>query len=36
MYRHAQNLEFEEAARVRDQIRHIQEGNLGLAERGVG
>jgi excinuclease ABC subunit B len=36
MYKHAQNLEFEEAARVRDQIRHIQEGNLGLAERGVG
>jgi excinuclease ABC subunit B len=36
MYQHAQNLEFEEAARVRDQIRHIQEGNLGLAERGVG
>jgi len=36
MYQHAQNLEFEEAARVRDQIRQIQEGNLGLAERGVG
>jgi len=36
MYQHAQNLEFEEAARVRDQIRHIQEGNLGLADRGVG
>ncbi|MEA2080597.1 MAG: excinuclease ABC subunit UvrB [Pseudomonadota bacterium] len=32
MYQHAQNLEFEEAARVRDQIRHIQESNLGLAE----
>jgi excinuclease ABC subunit B len=32
MYHHAQNLEFEEAARVRDQIRHIQESNLGLAE----
>jgi excinuclease ABC subunit B len=30
MYQHAQNLEFEEAARVRDQIRHIQETNLGL------
>ncbi|HVV68573.1 MAG TPA: excinuclease ABC subunit UvrB [Gammaproteobacteria bacterium] len=25
MYRHAKNLEFEEAARVRDQIKHIQE-----------
>ena len=32
MYQHAQNLEFEEAARVRDRIRHIQESNLGLAE----
>ena len=32
MYRHAQNLEFEEAARVRDRIRHMQESNLGLAE----
>jgi len=32
MYQHAQNLEFEEAARVRDQIRHMQESNLGLAE----
>ena len=31
MYQHAQNLEFEEAARVRDQIRRIQESNLGLA-----
>ncbi len=30
MYQHAQNLEFEEAARVRDQIRHIQDSNLGL------
>jgi len=36
MYQHARNLEFEEAARVRDQIRHIQESNLGLAEQGVG
>ena len=32
MYQHAQNLEFEEAARVRDQIRHMQESNLGLVE----
>jgi excinuclease ABC subunit B len=36
MYQHARNLEFEEAARVRDQIRHIQDSNLGLAEQGVG
>ena len=32
MYQHAQNLEFEEAAKIRDQIRHIQESNLGLME----
>ena len=40
MYQHAQNLEFEDAARVRDQIRHIQESNLGivdaLAQGGTG
>ena len=30
MYKHAQNMEFEEAARIRDEIRHIQENNLGL------
>jgi len=34
MYQHARNLEFEEAARVRDQIRHIREANLGIAEAG--
>jgi len=32
MYQHAQNLEFEAAAKIRDQIRHIQESNLGLME----
>ena len=32
MYAHARDLEFEEAARVRDQIRHLQAGNLGLPE----
>ncbi|HHH42755.1 MAG TPA: excinuclease ABC subunit B, partial [Gammaproteobacteria bacterium] len=32
MHRHARDLEFEEAARIRDQIRHIQESNLGLME----
>jgi excinuclease ABC subunit B len=32
MYTHARNLEFEEAARLRDQIKHMQAGNLGLAE----
>ncbi len=32
MHEHARNLEFEEAARLRDQIRHIQESNLGLVD----
>ncbi len=32
MHQHARDLEFEEAARVRDRIRHIQESNLGLME----
>jgi excinuclease ABC subunit B len=32
MYEHARNLEFEEAARLRDQIHHMQAGNLGLAD----
>ena len=32
MYEHARNLEFEEAARLRDQIHHMQAGNLGVAE----
>jgi excinuclease ABC subunit B len=30
MYAHARNLEFEEAARLRDQIRHIEMANLGM------
>jgi excinuclease ABC subunit B len=30
MFEHAQNLEFEEAARVRDQIKQIEELNMGL------
>jgi len=29
MYRHAQNLEFEEAARLRDEIQHIQNTAFG-------
>ena len=32
MYTHARDLEFEEAARIRDQLRHLQAGNLGLPE----
>ena len=30
MYNHAQNLEFEDAARIRDEIKHIQEAAMGL------
>ena len=33
MHEHAKNLEFEEAAQLRDQIRHIQESNLGLIDK---
>jgi len=32
MYQHARDLEFEEAAHLRDRIRHLQAGNLGLPE----
>ena len=32
MYRHARDLEFEEAARLRDRIHHLQAGNLGLSD----
>ncbi len=32
MYKHARDLEFEEAARLRDRIHHLQAGNLGLAD----
>ena len=32
MYKHARGLEFEEAARLRDRIHHLQAGNLGLAD----
>ena len=34
MYKHAEDLEFEDAARVRDQIKKIQEMNMGLSEGG--
>jgi len=33
MFKHAQDLEFEEAARLRDEIQHIQELNMGLLDR---
>ena len=36
MFKHAQDLEFEEAARLRDEIHRIQEQNMGLMERAVG
>ena len=35
MYKHAQNLEFEEAGRLRDEIAHIRESNMGLLEAGT-
>lgn len=35
MYEHAQNLEFEEAARVRDEIRKVQEAGMGMAQGGA-
>jgi excinuclease ABC subunit B len=34
MYRHAQNLEFEEAAKLRDEIQRIREFGLGIPEAG--
>ncbi len=36
MYEHARNLEFEEAARLRDEIQHIQEYGLGMPQARVG
>jgi len=35
MYNHAQNLEFEEAARLRDEIHRLQGGQLGLYEKAA-
>jgi excinuclease ABC subunit B len=32
MYRHARDLDFEEAARLRDQVRHIRKYGLGLPD----
>jgi len=34
MYEHAQNLEFEEAAQLRDKIKRVQEASMGLVEHG--
>ena len=36
MYQHARNLEFEEAAKIRDEIQRIQRFGLGLPEEQVG
>ena len=36
MFKHAQDLEFEEAAKIRDEIHRIQEQNMGLMERAFG
>ena len=36
MFKHAQNLEFEEAAKLRDKIHRIQEQNMGIMERAAG
>jgi len=36
MYRHARDLEFEEAARLRDKIKHIQACGLGLPDLLAG
>lgn len=36
MLRHARDLEFEEAARLRDEIRRIREQGLGLPDRRAG
>ena len=30
MFNHAQNLEFEEAAKLRDEIKHIRDAGFGL------
>ncbi|NJM12966.1 MAG: hypothetical protein HC889_14825 [Synechococcaceae cyanobacterium SM1_2_3] len=36
MYRHARDLEFEEAAKVRDEIQRIRQFGLGLPEVKTG
>lgn len=35
MFEHAKNLEFEEAARVRDEIEHIRNSGFGLVDRAI-
>lgn len=35
MHQHARNLEFEEAARLRDKIRLLRERNFGIVQGGI-
>jgi excinuclease ABC subunit B len=35
MYRHARNLEFEEAARIRDEIEQLREATFGVSPARV-
>jgi excinuclease ABC subunit B len=36
MYEHARNLEFEAAAKLRDEIQHIRHHALGMPEEAAG
>ena len=36
MYRHARDLEFEDAARVRDEIHSLRQSSLGLPDTKAG
>ena len=36
MYRHARNLEFEEAARIRDEIERLREATFGVSVARAG
>jgi excinuclease ABC subunit B len=36
MLKHARDLEFEEAAKLRDEIRRLRDEGLGLSDRLVG
>ena len=36
MYKHARDLEFEEAAKIRDEISKIQISGLGIPEKRTG
>ena len=36
MFKHARNLEFEEAARIRDEVQRLRNAGLGLPSEKVG